>query len=302
MTLEWHHKEYGKIGYSEFWSDREGRGRFEKFTSGKRLIVRREFLLHYLRTSGLELLIEVRLHRSRPYNSGYKDGETYDRGTVRAFVLTADGKVKLNMDQILIEKGKALVAEFSEDRPNTLQKWMANYIVELMAAAESAATEQVAQAASDRCADLITKLWQIQTDEQATQLQHRLWNVQRLPSDDFDFALLNDALRNPPQPKRLSHESLIAIFRNVKKAESWLLQLLSIANELNEDIENETVQQYLEREKAPELVNKLTQIFAELEGIDITNKEDVHTRVVTALRRLHLLHTSLLWEPETNQE
>lgn len=302
MTLNWHHKKKGKIGYSEFWTYREGRGRFEKIISGRRLIVHQEYLLDYLRESGLELLVEVRLRRSRPYQSGYKEEETYDHGTVRAFILTADGEVKLNMDQALIERGQALIAEFSEDRATTLQKWMANHIVELMAAVEAAKTEQEAQTANDRCVALITKLWQIQSDNQATKLQQRLWNVKRVPSDDFDYELLNNALKNPQKATDLSSGSLVAILQHVEEAESWLLRLLRITSEIKDDIEDEVIQKYIDRAYAPELVEKLTQVFVGLDGIDITNKDDVHAKVVEALSQLHELRTKLFWKDESNEK
>jgi len=298
MTLDWYHKERGKIGYSEFWVYREGRRQYEKVTSGNRLVVRRDFLLDYLRESGFELLIQVRLRRSRPYHSGYKDSETYDRGAVRALVLASDGEVKMDMDQTLLEKAKALVAGFSHERATTLQKWMANYIVEMMATVELARNEQAAQDASDRCAALIAKLWQIQVDQQATELQQRLWNVRRLPSDDFNYALLKDALEKPSQVRGFPPEVFVTIFQHVEEAEDWLLHLLSIASKLDEDAEDEVTQKYLERENASELVNKLAQIFTDLEGVDTANKADVHARVTIAMRQLHILRQALLWGPE----
>ena len=301
LTLDWHHPEQGKIGFSEFWTYREGRGQFEKTTSGSRLTVRREYLLDFLQENGLDLLIEVRLRRSRPYRSGYKEEETYDHGTVRAFILTANGEVRLDMDQTLIERGHALIAEFSGDRANTLQKWMANYIVELMAAAESAGNERLAQDIKDRCAHMIMKLWQLKVNEDATQLQQTLWNMQRLPSDDFDYDLLNNALKNPPRAKELNSESVVAIFRHVEEAEHWLLRLLNIVGQPKEDTEDEVIRQYLDRAYAPDLVKNLAKIFTELDGLDIVNKDEVKTRVIEALSQLHELRTVLLDEDDSNE-
>jgi hypothetical protein len=121
LTLDWVHERNGSIGRSEFWLYREGHGRYERGASGRRLIIRKDFLLDYLRESGLNLVIAVRLRRSRPYESGYKDDETFDPGAVHAFVLSADGGFRLDMDQKLIAKGNELLTDFSTDRATTLE-------------------------------------------------------------------------------------------------------------------------------------------------------------------------------------
>lgn len=301
-TLEWYHEDQGAIGYSEFWSNREGRGKHENFISGRRLIVDIEFLLDYLKNSGLELLITVKLRRSRPYNSGYKDGETYDHGTVRAFILSADGQIKLDMDQTLIEKGQSLIAEFSEDNPTTLQKWMAYHLAELMGMADSAGSDEITQAASERCANLIMKLWQIETDKKATELQQRLWNVRRLPSDNFDYELLKNALNELPEAEDLTPEDWSKIYTYVESAESWLIHLLTIANGAAKDVEDSAVEKYLERENSHELIAKLVQIFPHLESADLKDKTDIYDKVVEAMRHLYQLRSRLLWKSTTDEE
>lgn len=294
-TLEWYHEDLGEIGYSEFWSNREGRGNHEKYISGRRLLIDKKFLLDYLKNSGLELLITVKLRRSRPYNSGYKDGETYDHGTVRAFILDTDGQIKLDMDQTLIEKGQSLIAEFSEDNPTTLQKWMAHHLAELVRMIDSAENDKIAQAASERCADLIMKLWQIETDKKATELQQRLWNVRRLSPDSFDHKLMKNALQNLPEGEELAPEDWSEIYTQVGSAESWLIHLLAISNGATDDVEDSVIEQYLERENAHELMTKMAQVFPHLENVDLKDKTDVYDKVVQAMRHLYQLRSRLLW-------
>jgi hypothetical protein len=301
LTLDWVHEMNGKIGQSEFWFYREGHGRYERGASGRRLIIRQEFLLDYLRESGLNLVTAVRLRRSRPYGSGYKDSETHDLGIVRAFILSSDGGLSLDMDQELIAKGKELLSEFSGDRTTTLEKWMAFHLAGLLAVEAASESEQEAQPASDRCAELITKLWRIKVDKQATELQQGLWNVERLPTVDFEYAILNDALKNPPKPSELSPEGWAKLFRLVDDAEGWLLRLLGLVARLDKTVAEEVAEEYLGRELAPELASKLTPSFPEFESIEITDKQDVYARVVAAMSRLNDLRNSLLWQNKSGE-
>jgi hypothetical protein len=179
---------------------------------------------------------------------------------------------------------------------------MAHHLAELMAAESSPQTEHDAETDSDRCADLITTIWRIQADKQATDLQHTLWNVDRLPSEDFDYALLNEALRNPPKPGELSPEDWARVFRLVGESEEWLLRLLNVVTRVEKTIATEVVEEYLKRESAPDLVTKLVPTFPELGDVDMSDKENVYARVVAAMKRLYDLRNSLLWQPTTSDE
>src|SRR5581483_9556988 len=95
-------------------------------------------------------------------------------------------------------KGMRLVEELGEDVALS-SKWMAFYIAELMERAEKG-DEQTRRQASDLCAELIVKLWNIRLQSKIVEVEHGLQSwLKRKKSYDADerYEKLKDALADP---------------------------------------------------------------------------------------------------------
>jgi hypothetical protein len=170
---------------------------------------------------------------------------------------------------------------------------MAHYIAELMEEVESAETDGERQTASHECADLIARLWALQTEQKTTELQRKLWNVIRLPNDELDLEALSNAMQNPPRNEDFDLETWSKLFRLVKEAEDWIWRISAFSVTGSDDAEEFSVEDFLQKEKAPDLVAKLAQVFPEFTDLDILNTEDVQARVSEAMRKLYILRSSL---------
>jgi hypothetical protein len=302
FTLEWYRNNDISIGRSEFWADREGRGKYERFTSGHKLIIASDFLKEYLHDKNLDLLLIVRFSRSRPYGERYREERTYDPGTVRAFIFDAKGEVTLHMEQALIEKGQKLIKEFSDEHATTLQRWMAQHLVGLMKTLDTVENDRDRQALSTQCASLISRLWEIRVEQQTINLQRDLWNVVRLPDEELDLATLSNALQNPPSKEDLKSELWNKLFQLITEVEEWVWRVSMLSTQNSAELEEDSFNDFLRNERAPDLIAKLANVFPNFTGLQISDAEKVHRCVEDAMRQLYVLRHSLIWKSVDSDE
>jgi len=256
--------------------------------------VRRDALCDYLKQTGLNMVFVIRLRRQRPYNYRYRDSE-YDPGTSRAYILRSDGRLETVMKADLVEKGKQLVKELGGEREPFLRKWMAHYLAELMERTESA-NEQEAQTAKDKCAKIITKLWEQGIERDVTQLRNKLWRLIPISSDDIDYNSLRNALANPEQVKKLD-ESTIEIYFSLADVEDWLVRILAISHVIStpeEEIEDESVNRLMQQENGKQMVKRIAKLFPAFAELEITDLVAVDQQVSVALRAIYQLRLILL--------
>jgi len=192
-------------------------------------------------------------------------------------------------------QGKQLVKELGGEREPFLRKWMAHYLAELMERTESA-NEQEAQTAKDKCAKIITKLWEQGIERDVTQLRNKLWRLIPISSDDIDYNSLRNALANPEQVKKLD-ESTIEIYFSLADVEDWLVRILAISHVIStpeEEIEDESVNRLMQQENGKQMVKRIAKLFPAFAELEITDLVAVDQQVSVALRAIYQLRLILL--------
>jgi len=121
-SLVWENIKGEKIAYHENWHNHES----TNYCEGFRLIVRKNVLCNYLKDIGRYMIFKVELKRMKSH-SYRRDGEDYDRGTKKAYLLTPEGFkcYKLNLD--IMEKAKKIIEKSGGERLDVLKKWIAHY-------------------------------------------------------------------------------------------------------------------------------------------------------------------------------
>jgi len=146
------------------------------------------------------------------------------------------------------------------------------------------------------------RLWALQTEQKTTELQRTLWNVIRLPGDELDLEALSDAVQNPPRNVDLDLEALSKLLQLVTEAEHWVWRISALSVASRDDADEVSVEDLFQREKAPVLVARLARVFPEFTDLDITNAEDVKACVSEAMRKLHILRSSIVGESDVSGE
>lgn len=92
-------------------------------------------------------------------------------------------------EEEVLKLGKKIVRELNlEDSINTLGRWMAHYIAELIYQSENAQSPEAKMSAQKECCDLILKLWNMR--ENVPNMSYPLLNLKAI------IALLNSLIKN----------------------------------------------------------------------------------------------------------
>lgn len=296
ITFDSYTKDGERIAYYEQWHDLAGPHKHAILVEGNRLAIKFDYLVSYLHEIDMNLVITVRLSRSRPYEREFKRGEDYDRGKIMSFVLNASGELEIVMDDDLTQKGNKLAQELSKDNRSTLDKWMAHYLVELMERANSPDCS-VSIESRKECAEIIIRLWQQKIDEEALHVRNDFWEMSSILTNDDNYELLSNALVDPDVISELDEKSWTGLYHSLSKVEDKLLLLLSLSSTSAADegqVNDEAIEKFLKNEHN-EIVDSLARIFPDVKKVNLKDYDRVNEQVEDALRKIYSLRSSLLW-------
>jgi len=133
------------------------------------------------------------------------------------------------MNNDIVEKGNKIVQEFGEAHQDTLKKWMAHYIAELMVKASSENVD-VAKDASAKCSCLINKLWNSMIRDELKQLHWAFERRLEKISDDIDKneEFLRNILSEPENFEVESASDAVDVLYCLCSVERYLLLLSRI--------------------------------------------------------------------------
>jgi hypothetical protein len=210
------------------------------------------------------------------------------------------------MNNDLIEKGKRIIEQLGGERADVLKKWMAHYVAELMEKANST-DEAESQAAADKCASVILKLWDLMIQEQVQELKNRSWNWLNQADEEKEerYEKLRKALANPESVKDAAEPVDVddgLTLQSLNEVEDWLLELLiksEVLNEPDTDILDETAIIFAQSEiGTQDVTERVAKVFPDLADLCLTDKDETSAKITEALRSIYLLRHAILWSDE----
>ena len=205
----------------------------------------------------------------------------------------------LNKD--IKERGCQIVAELELQPAKTTQQWMAHYIAELMHCAENAASDEERLQASDRCAEIIMRLWEDRAEDARRYVRSRVYSSFEAVYEKREIAdALRAAIEKPTeQPYPRNWDVRAFILWHLLDVERDLLRLLIIADTIAHMEEGEAIdeaaREFTEREEQLSTVRRhLNDVFPGIENLDIHNRRSVVQRVKSALQSTHTIREQLI--------
>jgi len=204
-------------------------------------------------------------------------------------------------------KGMRLVEELGEDVALS-SKWMAFYIAELMERAEKG-DEQTRRQASDLCAELIVKLWNIRLQSKIVEVEHGLQSwLKRKKSYDADerYEKLKDALADPDSVGDKIDANTPLDLRTLRDIEDDVIKVWSVAEaaaNAEEKLVEEIAQEFSKSDNEILTVQeRLAKVFPAFVNLSLTELDTVRRHAVDALRSVEAARCALLWSKAETED
>lgn len=208
------------------------------------------------------------------------------------------------MKEHLIEKGNKLVKELGGENESVLRKWMAHYLAELLEKAELDEGRD-AQAAGEKCTELIIELWNQDIERQVTQIESKYWYLRTSAADNVDYEQLQQVLLHPNQIRQRSVDANLSTLKALTQVEDQLFTLLT-ASEANartgSEVSEESTDRFahdFEEKRAKQEVSKLFPILAELALADLASARQ---QIAIALHCVYRLRELILFQATEEQD
>ena len=201
----------------------------------------------------------------------------------------------------LKERGRQIVTELELQRGDTIQQWMVHYTAELMHRAENADSDEERLQASERCADIIMRLWERRAEDARRYVRSQVYSSFEEIYEKRDFSeIMRVILEEPTEhvyPRNWVARS--AILWYLIDVERDLLRLLIIADTIAHmdkgKAVDEAIREFIEREERLSTIRRhLDDVFPGIVDLNIRNRRSVLRRVKSALQSIQVVREQLV--------
>lgn len=199
--------------------------------------------------------------------------------------------------------GSRIASDLDQRQASPADKWMSHYIAEQMKLSETARTKKERQAAADRCAELIPRLWDKRIDIASYHLRSRISDLLRPSADHSKWSrglasLLSDGFSRKRRPPRKWDER-VGLLWELCRVEEMLILMLSLAIAVKQEDDEEVAEEVGKRVMDNETVfsfclDGLRELFPTEAKLKVSNSQQVKRFSQEALRRIHALRSELL--------